>query len=185
MSKNSNLQVTLHGSLVEVYEVGVLLKGPSAIGKSESAVEMVMAGHKFIADDVVLVKKRNNQLIGSQLSTESKNYPVEIKGLGIIDVAELFGTRAVKKSGVIEIEVELYAPVDNKIVSGEYLGDLTESKKYLGIEVNYYRIPVTPGRNISKLVEIIVLNYKVMKKSGKSFIDNLNQDIIDRNLRGE
>ena len=176
-------QMTVYGTLVQIKNVGVLFTGPSSVGKSESAIELVMSGYKFIADDVVLLKSENGKLIGLNIGREKPCYAIEIKGLWIIDILKLFGKDSVLTKSVILLEIELYFPKDNKIISGEYLGDVLNWKKYLDVDIIYYRIPVTPGRNISKISELIVLNYKCLISKGESYLSKINNEIINKNLK--
>ena len=173
--------LTIHGTLVQIYNVGVLFTGPSSVGKSESAVELIMDGHKFIADDVVLLKSKKNQLIGTNIGKDKTCWAIEIKGLGIIDISEIFKSSILKETD-ITIEIELYFPKDSKIISGEYLGDVLNWKNYLNVDIIYYRIPVTPGRNIAKISELIVLNYIHFISKGKSYLSEIDNKIINENL---
>jgi len=99
--------MTIHGTLVQIHNVGVLFTGPSSVGKSESAMELVMSGHKFIADDVVLLKSVNGKLVGSSIGKEKPCFAMEIKGVGVIDISELFGKKSVLSKTNILLEIEL------------------------------------------------------------------------------
>ena len=108
---------TLHGSLVDVYGVGLLFTGRSGIGKSECALDLVERGHRLVADDVVTIKRRHeNVLIGS--ANKMLGHYMEIRGIGIIDVQSIFGIRAIRFQKRIEVEVHLEEWDDGRTTSG-------------------------------------------------------------------
>jgi len=162
-----------HGSLVEVYGVGVLIIGESGVGKSETALELIQRGHRLIADDVVkLSRESGSNLNGSANVILSQN--VEIRGLGIIDVKDLFGTRAIRDKKRIEIIVELEEWKKGKTY--ERLGLSEKIKKILGVSVPKLVIPVRPGRNLAIIIEVAAMNYR-LKKMGVNSARDLSKKI--------
>lgn len=149
-------QTTVHGTLVDVYGVGLLFTGKSGIGKSECGLDLVASGHRLVCDDVVCVTRaRQGHLVG-QGSELLKNY-VEIRGVGILDVQAMFGARAVRDQKRIEVEVKLAAWSD--LSDYERLGFEDETSEILGVRIPAVTLPLVLGKNITVISEVIALNY--------------------------
>lgn len=154
---------TLHGSLVDVYGVGLLFTGDSGIGKSETALDLVERGHRLVADDIVIVSRRPpNILVGN--ANELVGHRMEIRGVGIIDVRGMFGIRATRVRKRIEVEVRLVqwepdAPY-------ERLGLEERTRSILGVRLPYVTIPLVPGKNVSVLAEVVAMNHLVKTAGG-------------------
>ena len=147
--------MVIHGSLVDVYGVGILLTGSSGIGKSEIALDLVERGHRLVADDLVNVTKRGREtLIGS--GRENIQNRLEIRGLGIIDVMSLFGIRGLRLRKRVEVEVQLRE--DKDIHDFDRTGLNTEYREYMGVKIPTVKIPIFPGKNITVICETIALN---------------------------
>ncbi len=147
----------LHGVLIEVYGVGILLKGTSGIGKSETALELVERGHRLIADDMVHIKcVGDTDLYG--FSSDVIRYHMELRGLGIINVKDLFGVGAIRRRKRIELIVHLEDWDPEK----EYdrLGLEEETETILGVKLPRIVVPVRPGRNIPILIETAAMNHR-------------------------
>jgi HPr kinase/phosphorylase len=167
---------TAHGSLVDVYGVGLLFTGRSAIGKSETALDLVERGHRLVADDVVTIRRRQGDLLigsGNQLL----RHHMEIRGLGIIDVQAIFGIRSIRLQKRIEVEVNL-ADWSSE-ADYERVGLDERKTQYLGIEIPLVQVPITPGKNITVIAEVIALNYLVKVTGGYSPAERLNQHLIE------
>ena len=169
-------QTTAHGSLVDVYGCGLLFTGRSAIGKSETALDLVERGHRLVADDVVTITRRHGDVLigtGNQLL----RHHMEIRGLGIIDVQAIFGIRAIRLQKRVELEVNLTewdAEADYERVG------LDEKKtEILGVPIPYVTVPITPGKNITVIAEVIALNYLVKVTGGYSPAERLNQHLME------
>ncbi|NIQ38231.1 MAG: HPr(Ser) kinase/phosphatase [Proteobacteria bacterium] len=147
---------TVHGVLVDVFGVGVLILGGSGIGKSECALDLILRGHRFVADDLVFLYKRPPQNIFG-CGVDTVKYHMEIRGLGIINVAKLFGVEAIRERKIVEMVVELVEWESSK----EYdrLGFEEESYRVLGINLPMVKIPVTPGRNLASIIEVAARNH--------------------------
>jgi HPr kinase/phosphorylase len=157
-------RMTLHGSLVDVYGVGLLFTGESGIGKSETALDLVERGHRLVADDIVIVSRRSPAfLVGS--ANELVGHRMEIRGVGIIDVREMFGIRATRVRKRIEVEVRL-VPWDPE-APYERLGLEERTTSVLGVRVPYVTIPLVPGKNVSVLAEVVAMNHLV-KSTGRN-----------------
>ena len=177
-------RVSLHGVLVEVFGVGVLITGPSGIGKSETALEIVKRGHCLIADDVVEVTRIHDSfLMGT--APELLQHFMEIRGLGIIDVKTLYGARAAKKS----VDIELVIRLENWDERSAYdrLGLDEQRIDILGIEVPEVMIPVSGGRNLACIIETAAINNRTKQygyHSAQIFCDRItefnNDDIENR-----
>lgn len=168
--------VTLHGTFVDVYGIGVVLMGKSGVGKSECALELVERGHRIIADDMVIVKRIDESILMGSGSPMLKHH-MEIRGLGIINVKELFGIRSVRDRKRVELMVFLEEWEQNKLY--DRLG--LEEQKYpiLDIEVPSITVPVRPGRNIPIIVETAALNQR-LKKVGIYSARSLDENIQER-----
>ena len=148
---------TLHGVLMEIYGEGILIIGDSGIGKSETAIDLVKRGHRLIADDAVEISRVSSKtLVGK--SPELIKYYAELRGIGIVDVRRLFGLEAVKNTQKIDIVVYLEEWDPNKFY--DRLGLDTEEMEILGLKVPKITIPVTPGRNLSIIIEVAAMNQR-------------------------
>lgn len=155
-------RVTRHGVLVEVYGEGVLIIGDSGVGKSETAIELVKRGNRLIADDAVEIRRVSNRSLIGQ-SPENIQHFIELRGVGIINIARTFGSGAVKQSQEIDMVIELEQWQPNKSYSTTGLTD--EYIDILGISVVKSVIPVRPGRNLSIIIETAAINNR-QKKMG-------------------
>ena len=155
-------RITRHGVLVEVYGEGILILGDSGIGKSELAIELVKRGHRLVADDAVELRKvSNRQIMGT--APENIRHFIELRGIGIVNVARVFGVGAVKVSESLDLVVQLEAwdPTKNYQRTG------LESEYYeiLGVNIPSTSIPVSPGRNLAVVLETAAINNR-QKKMG-------------------
>tara|TARA_B100001175_G_scaffold120267_1_gene102342 strand:- start:348 stop:818 length:471 start_codon:yes stop_codon:yes gene_type:complete len=141
-----------HGVLVSLLNKGVLIIGRSGVGKSECAIELLNKGAYLVADDVVLIKEVNKKLIG--YPPETIKDLIEIRGIGIINVKEIFGEEAMINSSKIDLMIELVDFKDSH--NYERLGYDTSFTNILDIKIPHMKIPVSPGRNLSTLIEIAV-----------------------------
>ena len=169
-------QTTVHASLVDVYGAGLLFTGRSAIGKSETALDLVERGHRLVADDVVTITKTHGDvLIGS--GNQLLRHNMEIRGLGIIDVQAVFGIRAIRLQKRVEVEVNLREWSDDDDYERTGLDERKTS--ILGVEIPLVQVPITPGKNITVISEVIALNYLVRVTSGFSPAERLNQHLME------
>ncbi|MGQ9534862.1 MAG: HPr(Ser) kinase/phosphatase [bacterium] len=151
--------IFLHGTLMDIYGVGVLFLGKPGIGKSECALDLVERGHRLVADDLVKIIRRGEVLIGTGAEKSEKlRHHLEIRGVGIIDIFRIFGVKAVRLRKRIEVVIELVLWDETK---GEYerLGLTRKLKEILGIKIPYIMLPLTPGKNISVIAEVVAMNY--------------------------
>ncbi|MEG1446552.1 MAG: HPr(Ser) kinase/phosphatase [Ruthenibacterium sp.] len=169
-------RITRHGVLVEVYGEGILILGESGVGKSETAVELVKRGHRLIADDAVELRRVSNRTI---LGTAPENirHFIELRGVGIINVARVFGSGAVKMSEKIDLVVEL-EPWD-KTKNYSRTGLETDTIEILGIPLPCTVIPVMPGRNLAVILETAAINNRQKKmgyNAAKELLERLGLD---------
>lgn len=145
-------QVVMSGGLLQVFGIGVMIIGDSGIGKSESALELISRGYRFVSDDVTRITKTSlNKLIGE--APDLSKYFMEIRGLSIINIREIFGTKAIAEKSEIDLIINLKKWEHGK--KYDRLGLETQDKyEILGINVPQISIPVAPGRNISTLIEV-------------------------------
>ena len=149
-------ETTLHGVCLEVFGVGVLLRGKSSIGKSEAALELINRGHRLVADDAVIIKRVEGGLKAT--CPELTRHLMEIRGIGILDIQHLFGVGSIRLEQFVELVVELEEWDENK----EYdrIGVDDEFMEILSEKVPMVILPVRPGRNISAIIEIAAKNYR-------------------------
>ena len=152
--------ITRHGVLMEVYGEGLLLIGESGIGKSEAAIELLKRGHRLIADDAVEIRKISEKALIGTAPPLIKNY-VELRGIGIINVAKLFGMGAVKAENEINLVVNI-VPWDHKKVY-DRLGLEEQHMEILGVDIPMNTIPITPGRNLAVILEVAAMNNRQRK----------------------
>ncbi len=153
-------RITRHGVLMEVYGEGILLTGESGMGKSETAVELLKRGHRLIADDAVEIRKISGNTLVGTAPAAIRNY-VELRGIGIIDVAKLFGVGAVKAENEINLVVHI-VPWNNQQVY-DRLGVEVQYTELLGVKIPMNTIPITPGRNLAVILEVAAMNNRQRK----------------------
>ena len=170
-------KTSLHGVLVEVYGEGILILGESGVGKSETALEIVKRGHRLIADDLVEVRRVSDKTLLGR-APEIIRHLIEIRGIGILDVKELFGVSSVKMQENIDFVINLEIWDEKKTY--ERLGLNEESTVVLGINVPSITIPVRPGRNLAIIVEVAAINFR-QKKMGYNAAKALTDRVFGTN----
>ncbi len=149
-------RISIHGSFVDVYGIGILFIGKSGIGKSEVALDLVERGHRLVADDVIIItKKGEGILIGA--GTELVKHFMEVRGVGLIDVKSIFGVRAIRFQKRLEVIVELEVWNEKSEYTRTGLDD--RFINLLEVEVPHIKLPIIPGKNITVITEVIALNY--------------------------
>ena len=148
-------RITRHGVLVDVYGEGLLLLGDSGIGKSEAAVELLKRGHRLIADDAVEIKKISETRLVGTAPELIRNY-VELRGIGVINVAKLFGMASIKEETFINLIINIVPWSDHEIY--DRLGLESQYMELLGVKIPAITIPVTPGRNLAVNLEVAAMN---------------------------
>ena len=174
-------RVTRHGVLVEIYGEGILINGDSGIGKSETAIELVKRGHRLIADDAVEIKKVSpHELVGSAPPV-LKHY-IELCGIGVINVAKLFGMGAVKESSNIDLIINMVPWRDGEAY--DRLGMETQYTEILDVKVPSITVPITPGRNLAVIFEVAAMNNR-QKRMGYNaaveFTEQMSKYFTSRN----
>ena len=170
--------ITRHGVLLDISGEGVLITGDSGVGKSEAAIELVMRGHRLVADDAVEIRRVADQLLGKAPKL-IRNY-IELRGIGVIDVHQLMGMRAVKKESQIDLVVHLEQWREDKFYDRFGLDE--ETVNILGIAVPTTTIPVRPGRNLATIIEVATMNNR-HKKYGFNAAQQL-ADELERHTQG-
>ena len=175
-------RVTRHGVLVEVYGEGILLMGDSGIGKSEAAIELLKRGHRLIADDAVEIHKVSASSLMGTAPALIRNY-IELRGIGIINVAKLYGMGAVKLNNQIDLVVNIVHW--NTQEAYDRLGLEDQFTEILGVQIPMYTIPITPGRNLAVILEVAAMNNR-QKKMGYNaaleFTEQINKH-FDENVK--
>jgi len=168
---------SMHGVLLDVFGVGILLLGKSGIGKSEIALDLVMRGHRLVADDIVDVKRKNPESVYG-MGSEIIRHHMEVRGLGIINIKDLFGVAAIRDRKKIEIVLELCEWDPN--VEYDRLGVEERKFRILDVEIPMLVVPVRPGRNMTTIVEVAARNHLLKLQghhSAKEFQERLNRAI--------
>ncbi len=168
-------RITRHAVLVEVYGVGLLLTGESGLGKSEAAVELLKRGHRLIADDAVEIRKDSSGALVGKAPKLIRNY-VELRGIGIVNVAKLFGMGAVKDENEIDLVVNI-VPWDNQ-TAYDRLGLEEQFEEILDVKIPRNTIPITPGRNLAVIVEVAAMNCRQRRMGynpAQEFTEQMNR----------
>ena len=168
-------RITRHGVLVEVYGEGLLLLGESGIGKSEAAVELLKRGHRLIADDAVEIKRVSSKKCFGTAPELIRHY-IELRGIGVINVAKLFGMAAVKESADIDLIINI-VPWQNGEVY-DRLGLENQYTEIMGVKIPSITIPITPGRNLAVILEVAAMNNRHKKmgyNAAAEFTEQINK----------
>ena len=169
-------RITRHGVLIEVYGEGILIVGESGVGKSETAIELVHRGHRLVADDAVEIRKTSNRTLVGQ-SPDNIRHFLELRGIGIINVAKTFGIGSVMVSEKIDLVVEFELWDGKKVY--DRLGLDNQYTTILGIKIPSHTIPITPGRNLADLIEVAAINNRQKKMGYNAASDLLNKLGLD------
>jgi HPr kinase/phosphorylase len=162
---------SLHGSLADVYGVGLLFTGASGIGKSECVLDLVERGHRLVADDLVITRKKGHDIVIGSGHPLQRHF-MEIRGVGLIDVKAIFGIRAVRQQKRIEVVVVLTKWEEGMVV--ERTGLEVDSTEILGVEIPRIHVPLNPGKNITVIAEVIAMNH-LMRYSGEDPAQAFNE----------
>lgn len=168
-------ETSVHGCLVDVYGVGILLIGKSGIGKSECALGLVERGHRLVGDDVVIIKRKMQDAVFGSAADLIK-YHMEIRGLGILNIRDLFGVSAIRQSKKIELVIELVEWHEDVKVDRLGLDESTYS--ILGLEIPYLKIPVRPARDLTMIIEVAARNHLLHRmgyNAAREFDETLNE----------
>ncbi|MCF0218057.1 MAG: HPr kinase/phosphorylase [Malacoplasma sp.] len=166
LTENLSKQEFIHGNLVEVYGLGVLIIGDSGLGKSEITIELTKHGHLFVSDDAIICKNVYHKIIGSPPAATAGF--IEVRGLGIINAAKMFGIEKVKESTQINVIIELVV-FNPAIHNFDRLGKDLQYKEILGVKIPYFLLPVSQGKKISDLIEVTVAQLKLIQTGYNSF----------------
>lgn len=166
---------TIHGVLLEVYGVGIILTGDSGVGKSETALELIERGHRLVADDIVEIRCMNGNTVFGQGANKMMSHHMEIRGLGIINVSQLYGVGAIREQKEIQLVVKLEEWDTNKVY--DRLGTETHTQEILGVKIPLIEIPVKPGRNLPIIIETAAMNER-LKSMGYYSAREFNQNVL-------
>lgn len=176
-------ELSLHGVFLDVFGVGVMLSGPSGVGKSECALDLILRGHRLVADDIVLVRRRGRHLEGT--GSELTRHHMEIRGLGILNIQDLFGSASVRERKRLEVLAELTewrsdAEYDRLGIDDQY-------ETILEVPVSKLRLPIRPGRNVASIVEVAARNHLLKlqgRHAARSFKETLERRLASGNAEG-
>lgn len=165
----------IHGSLVDVYGIGMLFVGDSNVGKSECVLDLVESGHRMVADDVVHISHMGNGIVGRP--DPLIKHHMEIRGVGILDIRSMFGIHAIRKVKKIEVIVELQTWSQNTSYERTGLNELEEV--IMGVSIPKIIIPVAPGKNLTVISEVIAMN-ALMKMNGQNVAKDFNESLMQK-----
>ncbi|MCL2528440.1 MAG: HPr(Ser) kinase/phosphatase [Defluviitaleaceae bacterium] len=172
-------RITMHGCLLDIFGVGTLIIGESGVGKSETALELIKRGHRFIADDAVEVRRVSQEtLVGS--CPVNIRYFLELRGIGIIDVMKMFGVQSIKPTQAIDLIINLELWDQSRTY--DRLGQVEEYTEILGNSVSSHSIPIRPGRSLAIICESAAINHR-QKKMGYNAADALTERVM-MNIQG-
>jgi HPr kinase/phosphorylase len=167
---------TLHGSLADVFGVGLFFTGKSGIGKSECVLDLVERGHRLVADDLVIMTRRGNDVLIGR-GHELQRHFMEIRGVGLIDIPAIFGIRAVRQQKRMEVVVHLEEWDQDAVVDRTGLD--TETTTILGVELPKIKVFLNPGKNITVIAEVIAMNH-LLRYSGVNPAEAFNERLIGK-----
>lgn len=168
-------RLSMHGVLVDVFGEGVLITGESGIGKSETALELIKRGHRLVADDAVEIKKISETTLLASAPEVIRHF-IEVRGIGIVDIKQIFGVGAVKENKNIDLIIRLEAWDQNK--QYDRLGLTNDYTDIMGIKVVTNAIPIRPGRNVAIICETAAINFR-QKKMGYNAAEALNDRVMN------
>jgi len=168
--------ISLHGSLADVFGVGLFFSGKSGIGKSECVLDLVERGHRLVADDLVITSKRGNDVLIGRGHEMQRHY-MEIRGIGLIDIPAIFGIRAVRQQKRIEVVVQLEEWDQHAVV--ERTGLDMETTTILDVELPKVTVYLNPGKNITVVAEVIAMNH-LLRYSGINAAEAFNERLVGR-----
>jgi HPr kinase/phosphorylase len=169
-------RINVHGTLLDIYGVGVLLTGRSGIGKSEIALDLIERGHRLVADDVVNIEKTSETILMGYGEKILQN-TLEIRGLGVVNVRKAFGIRAVRPRKRLEVQIEL-VEWDSEI-QYERFGLDEQKNTILDVDIPFITLPIYPGKNITVIAEVIALNY-MLKLHGEDPAKELQEELMNK-----
>lgn len=168
------MEKTIHATLVDVFGLGVILTGKSGIGKSECALDLIHRGHSLIGDDMINIRLLNERLMGRP--GREFGYFMEIRGVGLINVEKMFGIERVRHQKTIDIQIELMPWQEN--MDYERIGLSENFVEHLGVKVPIIYLPVSPGKNVSVIVEVAAMNL-ILKNEGYDAAEDWNKKVHD------
>jgi HPr kinase/phosphorylase len=158
-----------------VFGVGVLIEGKSGVGKSETALELVKKGHMFVADDAVDITNVSGKILAKPNPVAGRF--IEIRGLGILNVSQMFGIEKTAPTSNIDVIVEMIKE-EGSDINFERVGNVNKTKTLEKVKIPYYSLPITPGRKMSDLIEAAVIDFKLKRhgyNSARDYISNFNK----------
>jgi HPr kinase/phosphorylase len=170
-------QTQVHGVLLDVYGVGILIMGESGVGKSETALEMIKRGHRFVADDAVIIRRVSQEtLVGS--CPENIRYFLELRGIGIIDIRHMYGVESIRETQSIDLVIKL--EIWNDKTEYDRIGIHYDYTEILGNRITCHSIPIRPGRNLAIICEAAAINHR-QRKMGYNAAHTLTERLIGNN----
>jgi HPr kinase/phosphorylase len=170
-------KTTIHGVLVEVFGIGILLKGKSGIGKSETALELIERGHRLVADDTIELKNIQEKFVEGK-GTRIISHHMEIRGIGIINVKSLYGIGSIRTEKKVQLVIELEEWDPKNPKEYDRIGLEEKYIDLLGLKIPYILMPVMPGRNIPIIIETAAMNFR-LKMSGINAAKEFNKELME------
>ncbi len=168
------LEKTIHATLVDVFGLGILLTGKSGIGKSECALDLIHRGHSLVGDDLITIRFLDDQLFGR--SGREFGHFMEIRGVGLVNVERMFGIERIRRQKTIDLQIELMPWQEN--MDYERIGLANNYAEHLGVKLPIIFLPVSPGKNVSVIVEVAAMNM-ILKGIGYDAAEDFNRRVND------
>ena len=166
------LEKTIHATLVDVFGLGILITGKSGIGKSECALDLISRGHSLVGDDMINMRNLNDTIVGR--SGREFGHFMEIRGVGVVNVEKMFGIERVRREKTIDLQIELMPWQEN--TEYERIGLKANYVDHLGVKLPMIYLPISPGKNVSVIVEVAAMN-QILKGSGYDAAEDFNRKI--------
>jgi HPr kinase/phosphorylase len=166
------LEKSVHATLVDVFGLGILLTGKSGIGKSECALDLIHRGHSLVGDDMITIRYIDDHLVGK--SSRDLGYFMEIRGVGFVNVERMFGIERVRRQKDIDLQIELMPWQEN--MDYERIGLSNNYSEHLGVKLPIIFLPVSPGKNVSVIVEVAAMNM-ILKGVGYDAAEDFNRRV--------
>ncbi len=166
------LEKTIHATLVDVFGLGIMITGKSGIGKSECALDLISRGHSLVGDDMITMKNLDEKLLGR--SGRDFGHFMEIRGVGVVNVEKMFGIERVRREKTINMQIELMPWQDN--TEYERIGLTGNYIEHLGIKLPIIYLPISPGKNVSVIVEVAAMN-QILKGNGYDAAEDFNRKV--------
>jgi HPr kinase/phosphorylase len=174
MQRSLAQEIGIHGVCMDIFGVGIIIRGGSGVGKSELALSLIERGHRLVSDDLVIIKKIGPRALIASGNKNNKDF-LALRGIGLVNVNRLFGSGSIQDEARIKMDILIRPWEDNKYYDA--VSNIKEHVNYLGINVEHTEIPIKPGRDLAALIEVAVKNWRLRKGSGYDAVSEFQDRI--------